>query len=79
MNLNNPDALTPEQVEISQGYRLLEIDEVGPQFYKATKEIERWRPYGLWSNAGSGCYGSDYGQTYRTKLSKEELRKVRES
>lgn len=67
---HNPDHLTQEQV--GEGWRLLDEDEVtGLLTLKAC--VDGWTHVG-WQD---GYFGSETTITYRTKLSREELRKAR--
>ena len=71
---HNPDNLTPEQIGIAEGWRLLtkRENEYGPQL----KEIEAWYEHSLgWSNIG--YEGAHVNVTYRTKLTPEQLRTAR--
>lgn len=67
----NPDGLTPEQYGASDGYRLLDKDEIKKRS-SLYKEIEVWDGK-YWVK---GCHGNDIFATYRTKLSREELAKL---
>jgi len=69
----NPRELTPEQYGASEGYRLLDKDEIK---YRVNpyKEIEAWdKNDNRWDVEFSG---SSKANTYRTKLSREELAKL---
>ena len=70
--LQNPDRLTPEQVETSYGFRLLDEDEIVVNDW-LTNEIQQWR--GGWLPYRR--LGSNKSYTYRTRLSRAELRKAR--
>lgn len=73
---HNPDGLTVAQV--GDGYRLLDEDEVDER-WKGTpvhREIEAWFPWWWWD---SGWRGETKRITYRTKLSREELARLREA
>lgn len=70
--LHNPDNLTPEQYGASEGYRLLNKDEV--HFLGNNKRcVEMLSTDGTW-NPGFGGVGH---YTYRTRLTPAELRKAR--
>lgn len=69
---HNPDKLTEEQVGVKDGWRLLESDEI--VYYGVPHDsIQAWQ--NTWDS--SGWRGSDPSCTYRTKLSKHELRVAR--
>jgi len=71
---HNPREFTPEEYEADKGYRLLDEDEIKYRvgYYK---EIEAWSNGDIneWENYKSG---SGKANTYRTKLSREELAKL---
>jgi len=70
---HNPDKLTVAQV--GEGYRLLDKDEViGHKNLPAIKEIECYTEEGQWEG---GYTGSTKNYTYRTKLTRAELREAR--
>ncbi len=71
---HNHDSLTPEQVETHLGFRLLDEDEVTKISTSSNRAIWAFK-YGIW-DCGNWD-GSDPSLTYRTKLSREELRKAR--
>ena len=69
----NPRKLTPEQYGASEGYRLLDKDEIKYRV-KPYKEIEAWdKNDNRWDVEFSGASKAN---TYRTKLSREELAKL---
>jgi len=75
MRAHNPDGLTPEQVGVSKGWRLLDADEI---FGDSIKEIES---YGCLSERWHDD-GREHGRmwsviTYRTRLTRAELREAR--
>ena len=70
---HNPDGLTPEQYGATEGYRLLDEDEIKERY--DSLYIEKYfnvKPY-YWSK--NGWSGNEKTYTYRTKLSREELAK----
>lgn len=68
---HNPDELTMKQYGATEGYRLLDEDEIKDRSL-CHFEIELWE--GSWSTIGyTGCCEHS---TYRTKLSREELAKL---
>lgn len=71
--LHNPDNLTPEQYGKAEGWRLLDEDEVTKEGQPFIDVIARWSNK-AWSNGANGHWGNI---TYRTKLSRAELRKAR--
>jgi hypothetical protein len=71
---HNPDNLTPEQYGAVEGYRLLDRDEIRDRV-KPHGEIEQWLGKRSWG--GELCYGIDIYKTYRTKLSRKELAKLK--
>jgi len=76
VSAHNPDNLTPEQVGVSDGWRLLDEDEITD----AADQIGGIEAFelGAWaSNAPHGYIGNVDGITYRTRLSRAELRKAR--
>lgn len=80
ITMHNPDGLTPQQVQISEGWRLLGEDEIlprdtGPEL----SGIEAWcASDGEWyNNFGAGYCGHEPNFTYRTHLSRAELRAAR--
>lgn len=69
---HNPDNLTDEQVQTAEGWRLLDEDEIELNSLRDidVKEIwymDKWNP--------ASCKFPEY--TYRTRLSRAELRKAR--
>jgi len=72
-NQHNPENLTPEQVGVEYGWRLLDKDETGPKFNNSISliAIEGWNSVDTWNNTGNR--GNLREVTYRTKLSKEDL------
>ena len=69
---HNPDNLTGEQVGVNDGWRLLDEDEIRDDC-GVLGEIRVF----VDDSWDSGCVGWDHSATYRTKLSREELRKAR--
>ena len=70
---HNPNNLTPEQYGAVEGYRLLYADEIIERKQRY-KEIEAWDDY-AWIDM---CFkGSSSSDTYRTKLSRKELAKLK--
>lgn len=74
---HNPDNLTPEQVGVEDGWRLLDEDEVpecqdmeyqGMQAWTGPKGLKTWNP---------DYYGVLRHLTYRTRLSRPELQAAR--
>lgn len=77
MKQHNVDNLTPEQVGVAEGWRLLDEHEIygnAPYLHVDVDDLEGWCHF--WSTA-PGWRGSNHGTTYRTKLTREELRKAR--
>lgn len=75
---HNPDNLTPGQVGVSEGYRLLNLDEIEniPDSAKKTSDVHKWDcERKQWDC--SGWYGQLPNRTWRTKLTREELKKAR--
>lgn len=70
---HNPDGLTPEQVGVSDGWRLLDEDEIVTGYRVAYRAIEIYANNG-WLDNASGNWRS---VTYRTCLTREELAKAR--
>ena len=71
---HNPDGLTPGQYGASEGYRLLDEDEIKERY--ESFHIEKYvkaNPY-YWSK--NQWSGNEKTYTYRTKLSREELTKL---
>ena len=66
----------PDNVEPGEGYRLLDEDEVDDKFDSclATDKIQKYMRHGFWSD---GWWGSAKEFTYRTRLSRAELRAAR--
>lgn len=77
---HNPKNLTVAQV--GEGYRLLDRDEIGQGLdSRSLKEIEAWMA-SYWDSAGWAGYGwagACASNVYRTKLSRKELARLRES
>lgn len=71
--VHNPDNLTPEQYGAVEGYRLLYADEIIERKQRY-KEIEAWDGYAWIDMHFKGSSSSD---TYRTKLSRKELAKLK--
>jgi len=78
-NVHNPEGLTPEQVGIKDGYRVLDKDETGPKFNNSIslRDIEGWNYGDKWNYGDTwgktGCRGNLANVTYRTKLTREQL------
>lgn len=78
---HNPNNLTPEQVGVADGWRLLDEDEIIRII--GSGEVQAWDDQGTgfkWHvhNWGSIPFrGSNRDYTYRTRLSRAELRKAR--
>lgn len=76
---HNPDNLTDEQVGISEGYRLLNEDEIGPSDQVSCDgfvEIEWYNTCdSVWDK--TGWCGSVAQHTYRTKLTPKQLEKLK--
>lgn len=75
--VHNPDGLSFKQVEAKDGWRLLFTDEIMDQKGEFI-EIEAWKSLRFpnnWDN--SGWSGSSVNTTYRTKLTREELKQKR--
>lgn len=70
---HNPDGLTPEQVDVADGWRLLDEDEILPYPQRRLVDIQIW--YLTWDTGP--WQGSIKTQTYRTKLSREALAEAR--
>lgn len=73
---HNPDNLTPEQVDIKGGWRLLNKDEIGDIDDAVSFPISRWSGEVMGWLGGYGTATMPL-KTYRTKLTREELRKDR--
>lgn len=71
--VHNPDNLTPKQVGVSDGYRLLDEDEIKERKLEY-KEIEAW-VCSCWSK--EEFVGESNVMTYRTKLSREQLARLK--
>ena len=71
---HNPDHLTPEQVGVAQGWRLLDEDEVVTSMRIQVFVCEYWTALKYWTAHGPG-YHKD--KTYRTPLTRTELRSAR--
>ena len=71
---HNPDGLTPEQYGATDGYRLLDEDEIKERYdsFYIEKYVKA-KPY-YWSK--NEWSGNEKTYTYRTKLSREELTKL---
>ena len=58
-NWFNPDNLTPEQVEVSEGWRLLTVDEVSSESreYPETQWYRKgvWQRTSTWNASREGC------------------------
>lgn len=69
---HNPDGLTPEQVGVDKGWRLLEEGELydGPCLH----ELECWCENTKWK---ANFWGYNERETFRTKLTREELKQKR--
>lgn len=72
--LHNPDNLTDEQIGTDEGWRLLDEDEVIDGDFPELKDIEAWTSDRKWE---SNFYGATMIVTYRTKLTRAELRAAR--
>lgn len=72
---HNPANLTPEQVGVAEGWRLLDVDEIAPS-QSPVHGINLWMDSEEWSVLPS-AFGDTSGCTYRTKLTREELKKAR--
>lgn len=72
--VHNPDNLTPKQYGAVEGYRLLYADEIKDR-QKDHEEIEAWDIYDKYW--GKSYLGHSFRITYRTKLSREELAKLK--
>lgn len=67
---HNPAGLTPEQVGVAEGWRLLDRDEIVPR--ESTTKIEGWDfNYFFWDRPSWS--GSCPRFTYRTRLTRAEL------
>lgn len=72
---HNPDGLTPEQVGVSNGWRLLDEDEIQTSATFVDHIISCRLSSGAW---GSLWYnGTDFENTYRTQLTREQLAEAR--
>lgn len=72
---HNPDFLSDEQVGVSEGWRLLDEDEITsriPDF--SANKCDQWLSVSGWTDGG---YGTLRDATYRTRLTRAELRKAR--
>lgn len=76
---HNPWGLTAKQVGTADGYRLLDEDEVDGRYNggRSLRKIECFTSDGTWD--ASGWWGASKERTFRTKLSREELARLRES
>jgi hypothetical protein len=73
-DFHNPHDLIWPQIEPHLGYRLLNTDEVG-ELHPQLEEVEAWLvTVDKWA---TGYWGQDRGLTYRTKMTRAELRKAR--
>lgn len=70
---HNPDNLTPGQIGTQDGWRLLDRDEIIDDYPTSERVAEQWRG-SFWEE---GYYGVAQEYTYRTNLTREELRKAR--
>lgn len=76
MKPHNPDNLTPEQVGVSEGWRLLDEDEVTGASNREIDGIQLFlRGREWWGD--SNLSGNGNHVTYRTKLTREELAEKR--
>lgn len=74
---HNPDGLTPEQVGVTDGWRLLDEDEIIKHYVLNFFGIELWK-CGRWDAANGNTWkGNSKTYTYRTRLTRAELRKAR--
>lgn len=80
---HNPDNVTPAQLNPRKGgkqklkaYRFLDREEVGPVRQDFHQEIERWRP-SLKAWDATKWAGSSMPATYRTRLTRAELAKLK--
>lgn len=69
---HNPDSLTPEQVGVADGWRLLDEDEILPPSVWLA-QIHAWNCENDNKWNATGWVGSNTVITYRTKLSRAEL------
>lgn len=69
MNPHNPDGLTPSQIGVSEGWRLLEEDEVGQQF-ETIVPIQLWISNSRLWEPSDGWHGWMKQNTYRTRLTR---------
>lgn len=69
---HNPDNLPPETVGVDDGWRLLDEDEVGNVDWDQV-HVDKWSEFG-WQTRN---FGWDKLRTYRTRLSRTELRAAR--
>jgi len=76
-DLHNPDSLTPEQWGESEGWRLLRVDEIMEEERGGLScaPFSFWSPSRGWENGI--CYADSLVVTYRTKLTRAELRAAR--
>lgn len=78
MKPHNPDELTPEQVGVSDGYRLLDEDEIKERgdgcFEIEYSAVDSHTKQQFWFGPAWGCHEA---LTYRTKLTREELAKLK--
>ena len=72
--VHNPHNFTPEQYGKADGYRLLDKDEIFVRDNKDDLIEVFWASTHLW---GVGCNCGALTMTYRTKLSRKELAKVK--
>lgn len=74
---HNPDNLTPEQVGVADGWRLLDENEILSQFdNRPPYTCQAWLEF-KWSSEDLGYNGGSPNLTYRTRLSRAELRAAR--
>jgi len=73
---HNPDQLTPEQVGVSDGYRLLDVDEIKDR-QKMHIHIEARNKRGGYWLTSYRSFGNDPQITYRTRLTREQLAKLK--
>jgi len=70
---HNPENLPLDKVEVQEGWRLLDKDEIIDR-QKGLPVIQFWSNHAKWWI--SGAIGNDQVYTYRTRLSREQLRQL---
>lgn len=77
MKQHNYDNLTPEQVGVSEGWRLLDEDEIIQSYPTEYNGLQAWTSFNDTKSWHPDFCGASSGTTYRTKLARAELRVAR--